>query len=395
VTSDARAAAPPIEGDCDDRFARVRDAFAANFADLDEIGAAVCVAVDGIRVVDLWGGYVDATRTRPWRRDTLVNAYSVGKGVLAVLTLTLVEQGAIDLDAPVACVWPEFGARGKGRLTVRELLAHKAGLPAVRETLADEALYDWDLMCGALAGQEPYWSPGSTHGYHVNTFGYLVGEVVRRAGGERVGDALLRHVTGPLDADFFWGLPRRQHPRVASVVAPQVKLTSETEWARAFPPTGDADFDRMTWHAYFNPSGVSGIGTVNTEVWRLAAIPSTNGHGTARAVAAIYAALLGGGVPGAVWPGAALRAEAATSHADGTDYVLRRHTRYGLGFQLTQPGRPLGPNPGAFGHYGYGGSLGFADPEAGVAFGYLMNRPGERWKTPRTRRLIDAVYACL
>jgi CubicO group peptidase (beta-lactamase class C family) len=182
---------------------------------------------------------------------------------------------------------------------------------------------------------------------------------------------------------------------VATVVAPQTLLTKEEEWARAFPPTGDAEHDRMVWHAYFNPSGLSGIGTVNTEAWRLAAIPSTNGHGTARAVASIYATLLGGGPPGAIWAGGALRAEARAIHADGEDRVLGRPTRHGLGFQLSQPGRPLGPNPGSFGHYGYGGSLGFADPEAGVAFGYLMNRPGDRWKTPRTQRLIDAVYACL
>jgi CubicO group peptidase (beta-lactamase class C family) len=346
-------------------------------------------------VVDLWGGHTDEERTRPWRRDTLVNAYSVGKGVLAILALALVEQSAIDLDAPVARLWPAFAAHGKGDLTVRELLSHKAGLPGVREPLAEDAIYDWDVVCDALAGQAPYWKPGSVHGYHVNTFGYLVGEVVRRASGDRVGAALDRHVTGPLGAEFFFGLPRRLHARVASVVAPQGKLTDEREWAQAFPPTGDADFDRMTWHAYFNPSGISGFGTVNTEAWRSAAIPSANGHGTARAVAAIYAALLAGGPDGATWPGAALRAEAATIHADGEDYVLRRPTRYGLGFQLTQPGRPLGPNAGAFGHYGYGGSLGFADPEAGLAFGYLMNRPGPRWKTPRTQRLIDAVYASL
>jgi len=373
----------------------VRDAFAANFVDEDEIGAAVGIIVDGVTVVDLWGGHRDAERTQPWRRDTMVNAYSVGKGVLAVLALALVERGAIDLDGPVAGMWPEFSAHGKGDLTVRELLSHRAGLPAVRRRLAEDAMYDWDLMCGELAGQAPYWEPGTVHGYHVNTFGYLVGELVRRASGVDVREALARIVTGPLAAEFFFGLPHGLHARAATIVALQGRFTKKEEWALAFPPTGDAEHDHMIWHAYFNPSGLSGIGAVNTEAWRLAAIPSTNGHGTARAVASIYAAFLAGGPPGSAWAGSALRAEARAIHADGDDRVLGRPTRYGLGFQLSQPGRPLGPNPDSFGHYGYGGSLGFADPDAGIAFGYLMNRPGERWKTPRTQRLIDALYACL
>lgn len=385
----------PLGGDCDARFAAVRDAFAANFADQDEIGAAVCVRVGGRCVVDLWGGHVDAARARPWQRDTLINAYSVGKGVLAVLVLALVEQGLVELDAPVAKLWPAFAAHGKGGTSVRTLLSHRAGLPSVRERLPERAIYDWDRMTGALAAQAPWWEPGSDHGYHVNTLGFLAGELVRRATGLDVGAALARFVTGPLGAEFHYGLPRSQHRRVASFLGPDLNFSDERQWAQAFPPTGDAERDRMVWHTYFNPSGISGFGTVNTARWRLAAIPSTNGHGTARSVAAIYAAYLAGGPSGGGWPGPSLRAEAARSHSDGEDRVLGRPSRFGLGFQLAQPTRPLGPNPAAFGHYGYGGSLGFADPDAGVAFGYLMNRPGQRWQTPRTQRLIDAVYASL
>ena len=385
----------PIDGDCDARFAAVREAFAANFADQDEIGAAVCVRVDGRCVVDLWGGHVDAARARPWQRDTLINAYSVGKGVLAVLVLALVEQGLVELDAPVAKLWPDFAAKGKGEVSVRTLLSHGAGLPAVRERLPENAMYDWQRMVGALAAQAPYWEPGSDHGYHVNSYGFLAGELVRRATGLDVGTALARFVTGPLDVEFHYGLPRSEHGRVASFLGPDLRFTEEWQWAKAFPPTGDDAHDRMIWHAYFNPSGISGVGTVNTAPWRLATIPSTNGHATARGVSAIYSAFLAGGPAGAHWPGPALRAEATSIHADGVDRVLGRPSRFGLGFQLTQPTRPLGPNPATFGHYGYGGSLGFADPEAGVAFGYLMSRPGERWQTPRTQRLIDAVYACL
>jgi CubicO group peptidase (beta-lactamase class C family) len=386
---------PEVRGHCDPCFAAVREAFASNFSLEDEIGAALCIHVGGACVVDLWGGHVDPDRTRLWQQDTLVNAYSVGKGLLAILATAVIERGGLKLDAPVASLWPEFAAGGKSAVSLRELMAHRAGLPAVRERLPEDAQYDWPRMCGALAAQEPFWEPGTDHGYHVNTYGFLLGELVRRATGLPVGTALARLVTGPLDVEFFYGLPRSEHPRVAWTVAPDVQLTEPQQWARAFPATGDAAHDQMIWHAYFNPSGLSGLGTVNTEKWRLAAIPSTNGHGTARAVAAIYAAFLVGGAAGTPWAGPGLRAEALAIHSDGEDRVLGRPSRFGLGFQLSQPARPIGPGPGAFGHYGYGGSLGFADPDAALAFGYLMNRPGERWQTTRAKRLIDAVYACL
>jgi CubicO group peptidase (beta-lactamase class C family) len=171
-------------------------------------------------------------------------------------------------------------------------------------------------------------------------------------------------------------------------------MVSPEEWPLAFPPSGDAEHDRMIWHCYFNPSGLSGMGVVNSEAWRLAEIPSTNGHGTARALASIFEALTprAGRAP-LVGPG--LLAEASRVQVAGQDAVLGKPSFFGLGFQLPHPGRPLGPNPGAFGHYGYGGSLGFADPQADVAFGYVTSRPGERWQTPRPQALIEALYACL
>jgi CubicO group peptidase (beta-lactamase class C family) len=389
------APTPAIEGRCDARFAALREAFASNFSELDEVGAGLCVQIDGSRVVDLWGGHRDAARREPWREDTLVNAYSVGKGVVAMLVLALVERGQIALDRPVAELWPEFAAAGKGATAVRTLLSHRAGLPAVRERLPDEALYDWDWMCSALAAQAPYWEPGTAHGYHVNTYGFLAGELVRRVTHLGVGAALARIITRPADADFHCGLAPRDHARVAEVVTALPILREESQWALAFPPTGDPAHDRMVWHTYFNPVGISGFGTVNTVAWRNAAIPSTNGHGTACGVATLYAAFLRGGPPGVRWVSDVLRAEAVSIAADGDDRVTRRPSRFGLGFQLAQPSRPIGASPRAFGHFGYGGSLGFADPDAGLAFGYLMNRPGERWNNPRTERLLDALYRCL
>ena len=380
----------PIAGRCDAGFARVRDAFLRNFAEHEEVGAAVCVQVGGRVVVDLWGGHQEPKRRRPWLENTLVNAYSVGKGVTALLALAFVERGALELDAPVANVWPEFAAEDKGDITLRHLLCHQSGLPGVRDPLPMGSVLDWDRMCAALAGQRAYWAPGERHGYHVNSYGFLVGEVVRRVAGVRMGEALRREIAGPIGADFHFGLAEAEHPRVASMHDHEIVPSEREHWEAIFPATGDDERDHMVWHAYFNPPDLSGLGQVNSAGWRSAEVPSANGHATARSVAQLYQGILDDR-----WLSPALRVEAARIHSDGDDAILGRPSRFGLGFQIAQSTRPFGPNPSAFGHYGYGGGLGFADPTASVAFGYLMNRPGVRWQTPRTENLIDAVYASL
>jgi CubicO group peptidase (beta-lactamase class C family) len=387
-------AAIPVAGACDPRFAALREAFAENFAGRDEVGAGVCVMAKGCAVVDLWGGFRDEARTRPWSRDTLVNAYSVGKGVAAMLVLRFVEGRRIDLDVPVQRYWPEFAAEGKRETTLRMLLSHRAGLPAVREPLPEHAQYHWSAMTGALAAQAPFWEPGTAHGYHCNTFGFLVGELVRRVHGSSFGTALRELVTGPLQADYFVGLPRAEHGRVADIVGPGAEPLPPGATRRFPEPTGDPECDLMRRHAYFNPSGLSGFGVVNSAAWRLAEIPSTNGHGTARAVAALYASLLEGAAS-PLGVGAGLLCEATRVHSDGDDLVLGRSSRFGLGFQLGSESRAVGGGARSFGHFGYGGSLGFADPDAGLAFGYVMNRPGERWHNPRTDALVDALYGSL
>jgi CubicO group peptidase (beta-lactamase class C family) len=377
-------------GGCDRRFTPVRDAFAANFADHGEVGAAVCVVVGGRTVVDLHGGL--AAPGRPWRPDTLVNVFSVGKSLTALCAIRLADQGLVDLDAPVVRYWPEFAVSGKEAITVRHLLTHQAGLPAVRRRLPRGGMLDWSLMTTALAAQEPWWPPGTAHGYHVNTFGFLIGEVIRRVTGRTVGALLRADIAGPLGADVHIGLPATEHHRVA-----------EIDWP--WLPRGDAEQtepaeysgDRLMEHnAYFNPPDVSGAGAVNTPAWRAAEIPSTNGHGTARGVARVYTALAAGGAADGVRVvGSDALAAATAEQVNGMDRVLNRPSRFGAGFQLTQPERPLGPNPRAFGHFGAGGALGFCDPDAGVAFGYVMNQMGPRWQNPRNRALIDAVYASL
>jgi CubicO group peptidase (beta-lactamase class C family) len=221
----------PLDGRCDPRFIAVREAFAENLTHDDETGAAVCIRVDGIKVVDLWGGYADLERELPWREDTIVNAYSIGKGVLSALVLALTERGLLDLDLIVADVWPEFAAQGKDRTTLPCLLAHRGGLPAVRNRLPEGAMLDWQLMCNELASQRPYWPPGTKHGYHTNTYGYLIGEVIRRSTGMPVAEALHRHVTGPLGADFAWGISAGTAKRVAHMYSPDAKHGM----ARSFP----------------------------------------------------------------------------------------------------------------------------------------------------------------
>jgi CubicO group peptidase (beta-lactamase class C family) len=386
-----REAVPPVavEGRCDGRFGPVREAFRGNFAERGETGGAVCVTVAGRVVVDLWGGWADPGRGRRWRADTLVNMFSVGKGLLAACAARLAGQGRLDPDATVAACWPEFGTAGKDAITVRQLLSHQAGLPAVRPRLPPGSMLDWPAMTAALAAQEPWWEPGTGHGYHVNTFGFLVGEIIRRVSGRTVGTVLREEVAGPLGADVHIGLPASQHARVATFAGFGPPPAEEV-------PPGPGPARLMEHNAYFNPGGLSGAGVVNTPAWRAAEVPSANAHGTARGVARVYAALAAGGtLDGTAIVDAAALERASAEQVYGQDLVLHRPSRFGLGFQLTQPERPLGPGQAAFGHFGAGGSLGFCDPESGVAFGYVMNQMGPRWQNPRTRALVDAVYACL
>ncbi len=379
----------PIDGVCDPKFAAVREAFASNFALHGEIGAAVTVFIGGREVVGLWGGWADRARTRPWAEDTLVNVFSVGKAITATCVLRLVQRGRLDLDAPVTRWWPEFGAAGKAAITLRQLMSHRAGLPAIGPPLLPAGtMLDWGRMVEALAAQAPWWTPGQAHGYHVNTFGYLLGEPARRAAGMTLGALLREDIAGPLAADVHIGLPRSEHARVAEFCYALRPALAPDEPPPAPKPPATQD-ELMRACAYNNPPGVSGGVWVNTEAWRLAEIPSTNGHGTAHGVAKIYRGLLEGLID------ADLLAEATTEQAAGQDLILDRPSRFGLGYQLTQTERPLGPNPNAFGHFGAGGSLGFCDPDCGVAFGYVMNDMGPRWQNPRNKALIDAIYRCI
>lgn len=379
-----------IGGTVDPRFEPVRDAFVRNFTEHGEIGAAVCIRIDGRVVVDLWGGHADAAgRRREWSGDTLVNTFSVGKGMVALLFAQLVGDGAVDVDTRVADIWAEFAAAGKQDVTIREVLSHQAGLPAFHRRMPPDSMLDWQAMTAALAAEAPWWEPGTAHGYHVNTFGFLAGEVLRRVTGRSVGTLLRERVAAPLGADVHLGVPPSATDRIADFLWP-FEAPPEEE------PPGLFGLELMRHNAYWNPSGLSGAGVVNTEAWRRAELPSTNLHASARGVATVYAALAAGGtLDGVQVVDPAALAASTVEQVEGDDLVLGRPSRFALGFQLTQPERPLGPNPGAYGHFGAGGSLGFCDPQTGVGFGYVMNELGARWQNPRNSALVEALYASL
>lgn len=367
----------------------MRRAFRDNFVDRGEVGAAVAVLVGGELVVDLHGGWADEEAGRRWEPDTLVNLYSVGKPFVALLALQLVDAGVIELDEPIASIWPGFAAGGKKSATIRHALCHQAGVPAIRQPLTDHDLSDWTTMTDALAATEAWWEPGTKHAYHANTYGHLIGEIVRRASGEMPGTMLSR-LAEPLGADVHVGVPSADQGRCAEV---QFVMSGGRPALPPdlFDPDTPPDEQGMLLLAYFNPPGYSSVGIVNTAAWRSAQVPSTNGHGTALGVARIYAALL---EPGRLLS-PALLAEATRIQSDGWCPVLDEEASFGLGLAPTTTRRPLGPNPRGFGHFGTGGSLGFADPDAGLAFGYVMNHVIPRWQSTRNRALIDAVYTSL
>ncbi|RJQ86487.1 MAG: class A beta-lactamase-related serine hydrolase [Desulfobacteraceae bacterium] len=381
-------------GHCDPRFTELRNVFQHHFKSGRELGAAVAVTLDGRAVVDLWAGYADHKRSRPWQKDTLVNVYSTTKGFTAACVHRLADQGRLDLDDPVAHYWPEFARNGKETITLRHLLSHQAGLPAISAPLPAEAVFDWDKMTRALAEQAPWWTPGTRHGYHARTYGWLLGEVVRRITGKRLGLFFHDEIAAPLGLDFHIGLSEQHHYRVA----PIGKIPPPPPGAN--PNLGHIMLtqpEAVTTKAFTNPPIHKIPDLVNTARWRSAEIPSSNGHGTAAAIARFYGALACGGRLDGVQVLSKHSIEAARKeHAHGPDEVLKVDTRFGLGYMLPQPGAALGPNGYAFGHPGMGGSLGFADPEARIGFGYVMNRPQDSILIDdRPAALIEALYAAV
>ncbi|RZS39202.1 CubicO group peptidase (beta-lactamase class C family) [Herbihabitans rhizosphaerae] len=389
---------PDIDGVTAPAFDAVRDAFAANFTDGKEIGAALCVYLRGEKVVDLWGGLADPEHDRPWRHDTLQAVYSTTKGATSACALVLAERGDLDLDAPVAEYWPEFAAAGKQDIPVRWLLSHQAGLPVLDQPLSLAGALTWTPMAEALAAQRPSWTPGSEHGYHALTFGWLVGEVVRRVSGKSLGSFFRDEIAEPLGLDFWIGLPESEHHRVAPLIEPTpdpdalagMDLDALPEPMRDFI-TAYTDPTSLTLRSY---ACVDPRPDNNDPTVLAAEVPATNGVCTARALATFYAALIGEIDGHRVFGPSALK-EATTEQAAGIDRITRTPVRWTTGYALWTDQSPWLP-PTMFGFSGLGGSIGFADPDTGLAVGYVMNHIVQGMEPdPRAANLVTAVRECL
>jgi CubicO group peptidase (beta-lactamase class C family) len=378
-----------IQGTCAEGFEPVRDAFARNFVDPGEVGAAVSVVVDGGTVVDLWAGLADAHTGRPWDAGTPVLVYSATKGPTAVCALLLGDRGLLDIDAPVAEVWPEFASRGKTGVTTRHLLTHQAGLPVFDDPITFRECHDPDLVAGRLAAQAPHWEPGTAHGYHPLTFGWLVGEVVRRVAGRSVGRLFAEEVAGPLGLDFWIGLPPEREASVARLAAGRFDFAgiSADDPALAFA-AAIFDVESLTFRAFANPPGQLDVESFNAPELHQAEWPAANGIGTARALARLYGELACDRVLSA-----ATLEEASRAQVSGPDRVLAVDTRFGLGFSLHSVVPADGPD--LFGHEGAGGSVAFADRSRGLGFAYVMNQlTATLGADRRAQRLMDAIYSC-
>jgi len=379
----------PVSGTFDPRFAPVVDAFIENYRVEEELGSAVSLVVGGETVVDVWGGWFDPSRERPWERDTLVCMMSVAKGITAVAFNMLIDRGIVGLDTPVAEYWPEFAQNGKADLPVRYLLDHRAGLPALTEPLWPGAMYDREAMVFALARQAPLWEPGTVAAYHVHTQGYLLGEVMRRTTGKLIGEWVRDEIAGPLEADYWLGLPASEHYRVSSLVP---NMGAKILAAQDAEPE-----DSLRRRAFAqNPPGTWGE-MVNSREWREMDMSSGSGHGNARAVARIYGSLANGELDGVRLLSEAALDQMTTMQHDQIELLQDRHYRQGLGVLLNSPDAVyMGPNLAAFGHHGIGGSTGFADRDAKLGFSYSVNQMhAVGTNGPRARRLIDAAYSCL
>jgi CubicO group peptidase (beta-lactamase class C family) len=378
----------PVAGFVEPGFEPVRDVFEANFEHHGEVGAAFCVHRHGRIVVDLWGGLKTPGSSDPYTGDTLQMVMSTTKGVVAIAAHILAEEGRLDFDAPVVDYWPEFADQGKGSIPVRWLFSHRAGLAAIDTPLTVEDVCAWDPVVAALAAQKPNWEPGTAHGYHALTFGWLAGEVVRRAAGMNVGEFVAERLARPLGLDLWIGLPDAMNARVA----PQISAPPPAAGAPPDPFTARlADPTSLMHRAFTNPAGL--FTAANTPAFRAAEVPAANGIASARSLSRLYAACIGE-VDGVrlLKPETVVRAMRTEAH--GGDLVLGYETRYGMGFQLSFPSRPMAGD-GSFGHYGMGGAVAFAHPARGLSFGYVMNQMlSASGPDPRSTPLIQAVLRC-
>jgi len=390
-----------VFGYCDEKFEAAQDAFIDNFEQHGEVGASTSVVVEGEKVVDIWAGYMDEAKTKPWQEDTIVQVMSCSKGITSLLVHQLAEQGKIDLDEPVVKYWPEFAQAGKDNIPVRYLLSHQAGLPAPDQMLPPGSTSNWEIMVETLATQAPVWRPGEKFGYHAATFGWLVGNVIRRATGRTVGELIQEFIVSPLDVEFLLGFGPEFDPRVADILPtpPPPPGTTTLETLAAQDPNA------LLIRA-FVPAIPSPEFGPNSRASRAAEQPATNGHTNARSLAKIYGNLVS---DRSNLLSVDSLSRATEKQVGGIDEVMQADVYFGLGFMLARPTtETVGPK--AFGHFGYGGSVGLADPEIKLGFGYTMNQLGLGLVVPcfteltikdspdpdqRAENILKAVYASI
>jgi CubicO group peptidase (beta-lactamase class C family) len=392
-----------IQGTCAPQFDEVRTEFERDFAERGEVGASVHVTLDGEPVVDLWGGVADPATGRLWSEETVVHVWSCTKAATALCAHILASRGELDLNAPVVKYWPEYGANGKDATLVRHVLSHQAGLPVLTAPLAAGAFYDWDLITSVLAAQEPLWEPGTRHGYHGLTFGFLVGEIVRRVTGLSLGRFFEKEVSGPLGLDFWMGLPEDLEPHVAPTIPvdpaqPGVLLPSLFTTALTQP-------ESVPGLLLLNNGGYMAPGESDSRAAHAAEMGAIGGISNARGLAGLYRPLaLGGAYNGVRLVEESQIPQMSAVAVAGLDSVVLVPTRFALGFQKATDNTHLPANDreglliseDAFGHNGMGGSLGFADPGARISFGYAMNRQGPGLGVnERGQSLVDAVYRAI
>jgi len=398
-----------IGGHTEPGFGAVADAFRQNFDDRDEVGAGVCVRVDGKVVVDLWGGVKDRETAEPWTADSLQVVFSATKGLVATAFLHLIDRGGIELDAPVAQYWPGFAQHGKQDITVRTLLNHRSGLSAIDSPLSLDDLEDWSTgrnpskVVHALEAQRPMWEPGTAQGYCGVSYGPYAAELFQRATGRTVAEYLHTEITQPLGADVFLGLPESEEPRVSTLytsgrrtffrqILPRVIASRQVEgrlyrqFLRKNSPTR---------RAFSNPSelGLKGVGNFGTRRVRSMALPWASGVASARGLSTVYSALA---APDSEAPLVSATAIDGVRKRQswGWDKVLRKPMGFSQGY-IKDELHLFSPTPDTFGHPGAGGALGFADPAHGIGFGYVMNRMDFRLRSPRALALARAVYSCI
>ncbi len=378
-----------VSGYCHSDFESVKAQFQSHFEQGKEAGAALAIWYRGELVVNCHAGTRDKAQTQPWTGNTLVNVFSTSKMISAIAVQRALDSGDLDIHRPLKDVWPEFGCEGKSDVTLAWCLNHRAGLPAIREPVDDEALFDWAYMCRRLARERPWWQPGKQHGYHMVTFGWLVGEAFRRMTGITLGQYLKEQIADPLELPLLLGVDENAHE------------LADLHGVREMPSKDRiylfgkvlADRDSMTAKALTNPATL--MTSSNRPEWRRMELPSANVHTNAESLARLLGACIGGEE---VISREALQ-RLMTEESAGMDPVLTTPTRFGPGVMLQMPGDPeagFGRVPAGFGHPGSGGSMAFADPETGVAFAYVMNQMGPYLMVdPRPRALADAFYRCI